>query len=119
MSQAKDLGSLDTLERPHRSKIFVVLHVHPDNSKKRPGRTPRGVPAARQQWRDKDRDRWNAVHHKVDTIRIGVLGLRTARDQCATAADVATWLSSRGREAVRLCNRDGCPVPARYRGSNA
>ena len=66
---------------------------------------------ADEQWRDKDRDRWNAVHRKIDTIRIGVLGLRTAEVQCATAADVATWLSGRGPMVGHPCARPGCPVP--------
>jgi hypothetical protein len=66
---------------------------------------------ADEQWRDKDRDRWNAVHHKIDTIRIGVLGLRTHQAQCATAADVATWLSGRGPATGHPCVRAGCPVP--------
>jgi hypothetical protein len=64
-----------------------------------------------EQWRDKDRDRWNAVHQKIDTIRIGVLGLRTHDAQCATAADVATWLSGRGPATGHPCTRAGCPVP--------
>ena len=66
---------------------------------------------ADEQWRDKDRDRWNAVHHQIETIRVGLLGLRTARDQCATAADVAMWLSSRGPGTGHPCIREGCPVP--------
>jgi hypothetical protein len=72
-----------------------------------------------EQWRDKDRDRWNAVHHKIGTIRIGLPGLRTAQDQCATAADVAVWLSGRGAATGHPCGREGCLVPARDRGSNA
>ncbi|MGH3278381.1 MAG: type IV toxin-antitoxin system AbiEi family antitoxin domain-containing protein [Trebonia sp.] len=68
---------------------------------------------ADEQWRDKDRDRWNAVHQKVDTIRIGMLGLRTPDAQCATASDVATWLSGRGSTTGHPCTRPGCPVPLR------
>jgi hypothetical protein len=64
-----------------------------------------------EQWRDKDRDRWNAVHQKIDTIRIGALALRTPEHQCATAADVATWLSGRGPATGHPCARPGCPVP--------
>jgi hypothetical protein len=67
---------------------------------------------ADEQWRDKDRDRWNAVHQKIDTIRIGMLNLRTPDAQCATAADVATWLSGRGPATGHPCTRPGCPVPA-------
>jgi hypothetical protein len=65
---------------------------------------------ADEQWRDKDRDRWNSVHEKIDTIRIGVLGLRTREAQCATAAEIATWLSGRGPATGRPCGREGCPV---------
>jgi hypothetical protein len=74
---------------------------------------------AGEQWRDKDRDRWNAVHEGIDTIRIGMPGLRTAQDQCATAADVALWLSSRGPVTGHPCTREGCQVPVRDCGSNA
>lgn len=66
---------------------------------------------ADEQWRDKDRDRWNAVHQQIDTIRIGMLGLRTRDTQCATAADVATWLSGRGPATGHPCTSPGCPVP--------
>jgi hypothetical protein len=65
---------------------------------------------ADEQWRDKDRDRWNSVHEKIDTIRIGVLGLRTRETQCATAAEITTWLSGRGPATGRPCGREGCPV---------
>jgi hypothetical protein len=64
-----------------------------------------------EQWRDKDRDRWNAVHHGIGTIRIGVLNLRTPQAQCITAAEVATWLANRGPATGRPCTRPGCPVP--------
>jgi hypothetical protein len=66
---------------------------------------------ADEQWRDKDRDRWNAVHEKIDTIRIGMLNLRTPDAQCATAADLAMWLSGRGPATGHPCSRPGCPVP--------
>jgi hypothetical protein len=65
---------------------------------------------ADEQWRDKDRDRWNSVHRKIDTIRIGVLGLRTREARCATAAEIATWLSGRGPKTGRPCGHAGCPV---------
>jgi hypothetical protein len=65
---------------------------------------------ADEQWRDKDRDRWNSVHEKIDTIRIGVPGLRTREAQCVTAAEIATWLSGRGPATGRPCGREGCPV---------
>ena len=65
---------------------------------------------ADEQWRDKDRDRWNAVHMRIDTIRIGILGLRTSKAQCGTAADVATWLSGRGPRTGHPCGQEGCPV---------
>lgn len=63
-----------------------------------------------EQWRDKDRDRWNAVHAKIDTIRIGMLNLRTPQAQCATAADVARWLTGRGPGTGHPCAREGCPA---------
>ena len=49
-----------------------------------------------EQWRDKSRDRWNAAHEGIDTIRIGVPDLINQERQCRTAADVAKWLSGRG-----------------------
>lgn len=66
---------------------------------------------ADEQWRDKDRDRWNAVHRKLDTIRIGVLALRSPEARCATAAEVSAWLSGRGPMTGRPCAREGCLVP--------
>jgi len=63
-----------------------------------------------EQWRDKDRDRWNAVHGKIDTIRIGMLNLRTPQAQCATAAEVARWLGGRGPRTGHPCAREGCPA---------
>jgi hypothetical protein len=64
---------------------------------------------ADEQWRDKDRDRWNAVHERIETIRIGMPHLRNDQAQCATAADIAQWLSSRGPRTGRPCHV-GCPV---------
>lgn len=63
-----------------------------------------------EQWRDKDRDRWNAVHEKIDTIRIGFPGLRNQQRQCETAAEVAKWLSGRGPHVGHSCHRWACPV---------
>ncbi len=62
-----------------------------------------------EQWRDKSRDRWNAVHEGIDTIRIGVPDLINQERQCRTAADVATWLSGRGPKVGRPCGPK-CPV---------
>jgi hypothetical protein len=62
-----------------------------------------------EQWRDKKRDRWNAVHEGVDTIRIGMADLIDKERQCRTAADVAKWLSGRGPQVGRPCG-PGCPV---------
>jgi hypothetical protein len=62
-----------------------------------------------EQWRDKSRDRWNAVHEWIDTIRIGVPDLISQGRQCLTAADVARWLSSRGPRVGRACGAE-CPV---------
>jgi hypothetical protein len=62
-----------------------------------------------EQWRDKNRDRWNAVHEGIDTIRIGVPDLINRERQCRTAADVARWLSGRGPRVGRPCGQ-ACPV---------
>lgn len=62
-----------------------------------------------EQWRDKSRDRWNAVHEGIDTIRIGVPDLINKERQCRTAADVSKWLSGRGPKVGRPCG-PGCPV---------
>ena len=64
---------------------------------------------ADEQWRDKGRDRWNAVHEGIETIRVGVLDLISKERQCRTAADVAKWLSGRGPTVGRPCG-PGCPV---------
>lgn len=63
-----------------------------------------------EQWRDKLRDRWNSVHEKIETIRVGFLDLRDEQSQCETAADVVKWLSDRGRSVGHPCTRPGCPV---------
>jgi hypothetical protein len=62
-----------------------------------------------EQWQDKSRDRWNAVHQGIATIRVGVPDLISQERQCHTAADVAKWLSSRGPAVGRPC-APGCPV---------
>ncbi|HEY0933520.1 MAG TPA: type IV toxin-antitoxin system AbiEi family antitoxin domain-containing protein [Trebonia sp.] len=62
-----------------------------------------------EQWRDKSRDRWNAVHEGIDTIRIGAADLVNQERQCRTAADVAKWLSGRGPQVGHPCG-PGCPV---------
>lgn len=62
-----------------------------------------------EQWQDKTRDRWNAVHQGIETIRIGVQDLIGEERQCRTAADVATWLSRRGPRVGHPC-RPGCPL---------
>jgi Transcriptional regulator, AbiEi antitoxin len=62
-----------------------------------------------EQWRDKSRDRWNAVHEGIETIRIGVPDLVSQERQCLTAADVARWLSGRGPKVGHPCG-PGCPV---------
>jgi hypothetical protein len=64
-----------------------------------------------EQWRDKDRDRWNSVHEQVETIRIGMPGLLNQQRQCETAADVAKWLSSRAAPVGHRCSNPECPVP--------
>lgn len=65
-----------------------------------------------EQWRDKRRDRWNSVREKIETIRVGFLELKDRQSQCETAAEVATWLSGRGRRVGHRCARPGCPVGA-------
>ncbi len=62
-----------------------------------------------EQWRDKRRDRWNAAHKGIDTIRIGVPDLISQERQCRTAADVASWLSGRGPRVGHSCGPE-CPV---------
>lgn len=62
-----------------------------------------------EQWRDKRRDRWNAAHAGIDTIRIGVPDLISPGRRCRTAADVALWLSGRGPRVGRPCGPE-CPV---------
>jgi hypothetical protein len=62
-----------------------------------------------EQWRDKSRDRWNAVHEGIDTIRIGVRDLISKERQCRVAADVTKWLSGRGPRVGYPCG-PGCPV---------
>jgi hypothetical protein len=62
-----------------------------------------------EQWRDKHRDRWNAAHEGIDTIRIGATDLINQERQCRTAADVASWLSRRGPQVGHPCGPE-CPV---------
>jgi len=64
-----------------------------------------------EQWRDKGRDRWNSVHEKIETIRVGVPDLINQERLCRTAADVATWLSGKGPAVGRPCSA-GCLVPS-------
>jgi hypothetical protein len=63
-----------------------------------------------EQWRDKNRDRWNSVHEQIETIRIGVPDLLNRQRQCETAADVAAWLSSRGTPVGHSCLNPDCRV---------
>jgi hypothetical protein len=60
---------------------------------------------ADEQWRDKNRDRWNAVHEGIATIRVGVPDLINRERQCLTAADVAKWLSGRALESDARAGR--------------
>ena len=62
-----------------------------------------------EQWQDKNRDRWNAVHEGIETIRVGVPDRVSQERQCRTAADVAKWLTGRGPRVGRPCG-PGCPV---------
>lgn len=63
-----------------------------------------------EQWHDKRRDRWNAVHGKILTLRFGYLDLRDQQSKCETAAEVATSLRDRGPSIGRPCRRQTCPV---------
>jgi hypothetical protein len=72
-----------------------------------------------EQWRDKNRDRWNSVHERIETIRIGVPDLLTQQRQCETAADVAKWLSARGPATGHPCPNPDCPVQGLGVVSNA
>ena len=69
-----------------------------------------------EQWRDKNRDRWNSVHEKIETIRVGVVDLWSQQARCETAADVAAWLTGRGPAVGHPCDRPECPVAAPVRG---
>jgi predicted transcriptional regulator of viral defense system len=64
-----------------------------------------------EQWKDKDRDRWNLVYNQVVTARLGVQHLRTSEDMCQTAADVTKILNDRGPAVGYACTRPGCVVP--------
>jgi len=63
-----------------------------------------------EQWRDKRRDRWNSVHEKIETIRIGFLDLRDRQSRCETAADVTRWLNGRGPAVGHACSSPDCAV---------
>jgi hypothetical protein len=66
-------------------------------------------PAA-EQWRDKRRDRSVLVDEQIVVVRIGFLDLRNQERRCATAADVAKFLSHRGPPVGNFCPRSACPV---------
>jgi hypothetical protein len=66
---------------------------------------------ADEQWRDKRRDRWNVVHEKIVTLRVGFLDLHDQQSRCQTAADVAKFLSARGPTVGHPCAHKSCPVP--------
>jgi hypothetical protein len=68
---------------------------------------------ADEQWRDKRRDRWNVVHQKIVTLRIGFLDLLDEQRQCETAAEVAKALSDRGPAVGTPCRRAACPLRSR------
>lgn len=68
---------------------------------------------ADEQWRDKRRDRWNVVHQKIVTLRIGFIDLLDEQRQCETAAQIATALSDRGPAVGTPCRRAACPLRSR------
>jgi hypothetical protein len=87
---------LDNLYEPYRACVEIDgAAAHPED----------------EQWRDKGRDRWNSVHEKIETIRVGVPDLINEERLCRTAADVAIWLSGRGPAVGHPCG-SGCPVPS-------
>jgi hypothetical protein len=93
--QATGNRYLDNLYQEHRACVEIDgAAAHPED----------------EQWRDKNRDRWNSVHERIETIRIGVPDLWTDQAQCETAADVATWLTGRGPAVGHPCSRPDCPV---------
>jgi hypothetical protein len=69
--------------------------------------------SADEQWRDKRRDRWNLVHAKIVTLRVGFLDLVDEHRQCETAADVAKALSDRGPAVGTPCPRPACALRRR------
>ncbi len=94
VSHATGSRYLDNLYLEYRACVEIDgTAAHPDD----------------EQWRDKTRDRWNAVHEGIGTIRIGVPDLISQERQCRTAADVALWLTQRGPKVGRPCGI-GCPV---------
>jgi hypothetical protein len=96
VSQATGNRYLDNLYEEYRACVEIDgTAAHPED----------------EQWRDKNRDRWNSVHEQVETIRIGVSGLLNQQRQCETAADVAIWLSSRATPVGHPCSNPDCPVP--------
>jgi hypothetical protein len=99
--QATGNRYLDNLYGDHRACVEIDgAAAHPED----------------EQWRDKNRDRWNSVHERIETIRVGVVDLWTQEARCETAADVATWLSGRGPAVGAPCSRPDCPVPVPVRG---
>jgi hypothetical protein len=68
---------------------------------------------ADEQWRDKRRDRWNVVHEKIVTVRIGFLDLTDQQRQCETAAEIAKALSDRGPAVGTPCRRPACALRSR------
>jgi hypothetical protein len=99
--QATGNRYLDNLYQEHRACVEIDgAAAHPED----------------EQWRDKHRDRWNSVHEGIETIRVGVVDLWTQQARCETAADVAKWLTGRGRAVGRPCSRPDCPVAAQALG---
>jgi hypothetical protein len=93
--QATGNRYLDNLYGEHRACVEIDgAAAHPED----------------EQWRDKHRDRWNSVHERIETIRVGVVDLWTQQARCETAADVAKWLAGRGPGVGHPCSRPGCPV---------
>lgn len=63
-----------------------------------------------EQWRDKNRDNWNLVYEKIQTLRFGVPHVRTQEDCCKTAAMVVKMHRDAGECIGHPCSRPGCAV---------
>jgi hypothetical protein len=63
-----------------------------------------------EQWRDKNRDNWNLVYEKIQTLRFGVPHVRTQENCCKAAAMIVKMHRDAGERIGHPCSRPGCPV---------